>query len=147
MLYNTYLITRILMRFLTYFLIKVSRLAGIFTGYRPPVWVWGSVDHGAIYIQPNLNVQSSLQADQLRKTFYGVHMGRKIREVELAKVLPNQTLIEEGYPAILDLHCVDNEREADKSDYLSRMETIGKFAFSKKNLGDYNHLVINSKSV
>ena len=74
-------------------------------------------------------------------------MGRKIREVELAKVLPNQTLIEEGYPAILDLHCVDNEREADKSDYLSRMETIGKFAFSKKNFGDYNHLVINLKSV
>jgi len=108
---------------------QVSRLAGIFTGYRPPVWVWGSVDHGDIYVQPNLNVQSSLQADQLRKTFYGVHIGRKIREVELAKVLPNQTLIEDGYSAILDLHCVDNAREADKSDYLSRMEAIGWLAY------------------
>ncbi len=116
----------------------MSRLAGIFTGYRPPVWVWGSVDYGDIYVQPNLNVQSSLQADQLRKTFYGVHIGRKIREVELAKVLPNQTLIEDGYSAILDLHCVDNAREADKSDYLSRIEAIGTlaFIFKKENKRD-----------
>ena len=63
--------------------------------------------------------------DQLRKTYYGVHEGKKIREVELSKLLPNQTLLEEAYPTMLDMHCVDNERDADKSDYLSKMESLG----------------------
>eukprot|EP00088_Acartia_fossae_P021552 TRINITY_DN22964_c0_g1_i2.p1 TRINITY_DN22964_c0_g1~~TRINITY_DN22964_c0_g1_i2.p1 ORF type:complete len:760 (-),score=125.48 TRINITY_DN22964_c0_g1_i2:175-2454(-) len=104
---------------------QVARISGLFTGSRAPVWVWGVPDHGALFIQSQLNVMTSLVTDQLRKDFYGVHVGRKIREVDLTKVLPAQSVLEEAYPAMLDLHCVDNERDSDKSDYFSKLESIG----------------------
>jgi len=106
---------------------KLGMLSGLFLGNRAPAWVWGTPEGGAVFIQPSLNVLPSLQIDQLRNDFYGVHMGKKVVEIDLDKIFPSQSYLEDSYASMLEIHCMETEKEAEKmdSDYLSRIEGCG----------------------
>jgi len=105
----------------------LTTLARIFTGDRPPVWVWGTPEGGALYIQPTLNVLPSPQINQMKRNFYGNVSSDKFREVDLDKLFTGQSGLEDSLTQMLELHCVENEKEAEKmdSDYFSRLENSG----------------------
>jgi len=115
---------------------KLGMLAGLFMANRPPVWVWGTPEGGALFLQPNLSVLPSLQIDQLRDDYYGVTKGRVVKEIDLERILPFQSSVEESYATVLELHCIESEKEADKIDheYFSRLENSGWLLFVSKSL-------------
>lgn len=102
----------------------VSLVSGLCLGTRPPVWVWGNKVGGAIFIQPVLNVTPSPSVDQMFEDFFKT---KKRISVELELSFPTHTQLEDSFISILDLHCIDGEKEAEEKDknYFSSLESTG----------------------
>jgi len=102
----------------------LSLVSGLCLGTRPPVWVWGNKVGGAIFIQPVLNVTPSPSVDQMFEDFFRT---KKKISVELEQSFPTHTQLEDSFLSILELHCMDGEKEAEEKDknYFSSLESTG----------------------
>lgn len=106
----------------------LSLVAGPCLGTRPPVWVWGNKIGGSLFIQPVLNVTPSASVDQMLEDFF---RSRKKFTIDLDQSLPSQAQLEESFTSMLELHCIDGEKEAEEKDksYFSSLESSGWLSF------------------
>jgi len=102
----------------------LSHISGMCSGTRPPVWVWGNKIGGSIYVQPVLNVSPSQNVDSLFEDFFNT---KKKIILDAEALMPSSTILEESFISMLDLHCIDGEREAEEKDksYWSNLESTG----------------------
>jgi hypothetical protein len=106
----------------------LAGVAGLGLGCRPPVWVWGARAGGQLYIQPQTNVVASDEVRQRYGDFY--HPVRAAAErdtIDLDLALPGPPGLEEAFQGMLELHCLETEREAEDRDakYFSSLEATG----------------------
>jgi len=124
-------------------------ISGLCLGTRPPVWVWGNKIGGAIFIQPVLNVTPSANVDQMMDDFFRT---KKKITVDLDHSFPNNSQLEDSFISLLELHCVDGEKEAEEKDknYFSSLESTGWLSSVGSSLriaSQVAELVINGKTV
>jgi len=108
---------------------KLAGVAGLGLGTRPPVWVWGTKAGGHLYLQPQMNVATSEEVRQQYGQYYHPP-GAATRQrdtIDLDLALPNSLQLEEAYLGMLDLHCLETEREVEEREarYLSSLEATG----------------------
>ena len=103
---------------------SLSLVAGLCLGTRPPVWVWGNKVGGAVFIQPVLNVTPSASTDQMFEDFFRT---KKRVVIDLEQSFPSNSQLEDSFISVLELHCVDGEKEAEEKDknYYSSLESTG----------------------
>eukprot|EP00092_Neocalanus_flemingeri_P106560 GFUD01136728.1.p1 GENE.GFUD01136728.1~~GFUD01136728.1.p1 ORF type:complete len:790 (-),score=196.64 GFUD01136728.1:735-3104(-) len=102
----------------------VSLVSGLCLGTRPPVWVWGNKVGGAVFIQPTLNVSPSPSVDHMFEDFYRT---KKRVTIDVDQSFPSHTQLEDSFISVLELHCMDGEKEAEEKDksYFSSLESTG----------------------
>jgi len=127
----------------------LSLVSGLCLGTRPPVWVWGNKVGGAIFIQPVLNVTPSPSVDQMFEDFFRT---KKRIGVELDQSFPTHTQLEDSFLSILELHCMDGEKEAEEKDknYYSSLESTGWLSSVGSALrlaSQVAELIVNGKTV
>jgi len=127
----------------------LSLVSGLCLGTRPPVWVWGNKVGGAIFIQPVLNVTPSPSVDQMFEDFFRT---KKKISVELEQSFPTHTQLEDSFLSILELHCMDGEKEAEEKDknYFSSLESTGWLSSVGSALrlaSQVAELIVNGKTV
>jgi len=128
---------------------SLSLISGLCQGTRPPVWVWGNKVGGAVFIQPVLNVTPSPNVDQMMEDFFRT---KKKITVELDLSFPNNSQLEDSFISLLELHCMDGEKEAEEKDknYFSSLESTGWLSSVGSSLrlaSQVAELVINGKTV
>jgi len=106
---------------------KLAGVAGLGFGTRPPVWVWGTKGGGNLFIQPQSNV---LGSDEVRMQYRDFYHRDKVGErdiVDLDDSFPQSHQLEEAFVGMLDLHCLETEKEAEEKDakYLTSLEATG----------------------
>lgn len=107
---------------------QLRTVSELFPANRPPVWTWGTPAGAAIFIQPALNVLLSPQVERQLSEFYAEGRAGRARTVlELDRMLPSQVQLEDAFLQLLELHCVETEKEAEQMDstYFSRLENSG----------------------
>jgi len=102
----------------------LSLVSGLCLGTRPPVWVWGNKIGGSIFTQPTLNVTPSPSVDQMFEDFFRT---KKRITLDIEQLFPTHTQLEDSFVSMLELHCVDGEKEAEEKDksYFSSLESSG----------------------
>eukprot|EP00092_Neocalanus_flemingeri_P065809 GFUD01080088.1.p1 GENE.GFUD01080088.1~~GFUD01080088.1.p1 ORF type:complete len:790 (-),score=210.39 GFUD01080088.1:709-3078(-) len=102
----------------------LSLVSGLCLGTRPPVWVWGNKVGGAVFIQPTLNVSPSPSVDHMFEDFYRT---KKRVTIDVDQSFPSHTQLEDSFISVLELHCMDGEKEAEEKDksYFSSLESTG----------------------
>lgn len=101
----------------------LTRVADTCTGNRPPVWIWGHRG-GSLYIQPEFGIVPSPKLDSLIQDYF---KSDSMKVIDPRDHLPKLSALEESYTAMLDLHCVDTEKEMKERDdhYFSSLESAG----------------------
>eukprot|EP00092_Neocalanus_flemingeri_P003552 GFUD01003810.1.p1 GENE.GFUD01003810.1~~GFUD01003810.1.p1 ORF type:complete len:790 (+),score=205.68 GFUD01003810.1:71-2440(+) len=102
----------------------LSLVSGLCLGTRPPAWVWGNKVGGAVFIQPTLNVSPSPSVDHMFEDFYRT---KKRVTIDVDQSFPSHTQLEDSFISVLELHCMDGEKEAEEKDksYFSSLESTG----------------------
>eukprot|EP00092_Neocalanus_flemingeri_P093822 GFUD01119277.1.p1 GENE.GFUD01119277.1~~GFUD01119277.1.p1 ORF type:complete len:790 (-),score=214.54 GFUD01119277.1:727-3096(-) len=102
----------------------LSLVSGLCLGTRPPVWVWGNKVGGAVFIQPTLNVSPSPSVDHMFEDFYRT---KKRVTIDVDQSFPSHTQLEDSFISVVELHCMDGEKEAEEKDksYFSSLESTG----------------------
>lgn len=105
----------------------LAGVAGLGLGTRPPVWVWGTRTGGALYVQPQSNVVCSEEVSQRFGDYYHSSPSGQRDTIDLDLALPHCQQLQDAFADLLELHCVETEREAEERDarYLSTLETSG----------------------
>lgn len=102
----------------------LSSIAVTCSGSRPPVWVWGHRSGGSLYIQPEFGIVPSAKLDSLLLEYF---KSNNLKVIDPREHLPKLSNLEESYTAMLDIHCVDTEKEMKERDagYFSSLEGAG----------------------
>merc|ERR1719209_2383506 len=104
---------------------KLAGVAGLGLGTRPPVWVWGTKGGGNLFIQPQSNVLESDEVRQQYRDFYHRDQKGERNTINLDETFSHP--LEEAFVGMLELHCLETEKEADEKDtkYLTSLEATG----------------------
>jgi len=104
---------------------KLAGVAGLGLGTRPPVWVWGTKGGGNLFIQPQSNVLESDEVKQQYRDFYHRDQKGERNTINLDETFSHP--LEEAFVGMLELHCLETEKEADEKDtkYLTSLEATG----------------------
>jgi len=102
----------------------LSSISVTCSGNRPPVWVWGHRAGGSLYIQPEFGIVPSAKLDNLLLEYF---KSDNLKVIDSREHLPKLSTLEESYTAMLDIHCVDTEKEMRERDerYFSSLESAG----------------------
>ena len=102
----------------------VTRVAETCVHSRPPVWVWGSKSGGSLYVQPQFSVSPSPKLDSLIDDYF---RSPSLVTIDTDYYLPKLSSLEESFTGMVELHCVDGERELEEKDksYFSSLESSG----------------------
>jgi len=106
---------------------KLAGVAGLGLGTRPPVWVWGTKAGGSLFLQPQSNVLVSDEVRQQYRDFYHRDRTGERDIVDLDDQFPQSHTLEDAFVGMLELHCLETEKEADEKDskYLTSLEATG----------------------
>jgi len=110
----------------------VEQAAGNCNDRRPPVWLWGIKNGGSLYVQPQYTVTESFDLDKSFLDYFRSEKD-KLKTYDTTKAmefdgvsfkLPKQTQLEDSFTAMLDLFCLENEKDIEEKDksYFSSLE-------------------------
>jgi len=92
---------------------------------RPPIWLWGNKNGGSLYVQPQYITENpDLDKDYFRSEIKPYDTTKSMLLDGVTIKLPKLSQLEDSFTAILDLFCLENDKEMEEKDkyYFSSLE-------------------------